>query len=90
MNYTPGPWMQEGSHITGNEGETLAKVFSEYEGDGLLMAAAPEMLEACIRLMDAFHNQENYQTLFLAVAKATTAVEKATGKTWAEIMEEKE
>jgi hypothetical protein len=77
MKHTPGPWMKEGPWITGNEGETLAQVYSEYEADARLIAAAPEMLEA---LIDACRT--------IQWEKGVKAIEKATGKTWEEIKEE--
>ncbi len=85
MKHTPGPWkwrksLQGGMFIQGNlNGESFDTVLDTqndvYSGDQMLIAAAPDLLEACkmaqVRIMMLKGNQnETYQQLGQAIDKA--------------------
>lgn len=74
--HTPGPWIVEsdGSMLEVWEEETLytvARVF-RHEQNARLIAAAPELLEACLTLIQT-------DDLQAAIDKARAAIAKATG-----------
>ncbi len=59
--------------------------------DAQLISTSPEMLEALIEIYKAtYSNRTSNPAKMLAYQKVKDAIEKATGKTWAEIEELKE
>lgn len=66
MSYTPGPWSYEEPGWDGlpflmaANGEVVATFFSEPENssDIQLIAAAPELFEACTLAMDVMNNED--------------------------------
>jgi len=79
----PGPWEADYDEIDdiikGNE--WIATVVKRV--NTRLILAAPELLEALIELLKA----ETQDIVVYAEIRAEKAIEKATGKTWAEIRE---
>lgn len=80
--HTPGPWRANGLQIEAPVGlqgwhATVAVCDEEGEGDALLMAAAPELLEACKTIISAY---ENADVVPNALDAAYAAVNKAEGR----------
>jgi hypothetical protein len=92
MSYTPGPWKtvkcECGSPYCKKYG--IDKLYIEHsvlnEGDARLIAAAPDMLEALISQAKHY----NYDRSSERMRVIAPILEKATGKTWEEIREERE
>jgi hypothetical protein len=93
--HTPGPWRVEGilthrvkpGHIIshglneyrdGPEGYVCDTLGTTY-ADALLIAAAPELLEACQTLATLLDTDDWFTTGRLAVEQARAAIAKATG-----------
>lgn len=83
--HVPGPWHREGSHIVAGSvrvavvdtPDTHAGVdYEEAEGNANLIAAAPDLLEACL-LVEQAQRDGDYMKAFAAV---TSAITKATGE----------
>ena len=85
LGITPGPWTSRRGCIAGifDGGMTMYDGWYNEpdEADLRLMTAAPEMLEALIAGIES--TEKNHAP----VEVMYEAVEKATGKTWAEITE---
>jgi len=89
LKITPGPWEVEkctcGSPSCKKYGRDKLYIENSRleEPDARLIAAAPEMLEALVRLYDDWK--------YVEYTNADTAIrpiiEKATGRTWAEVKE---
>ena len=84
--HTPKPWTNNDSYdsVLGADGEVVCHTFGAVDPvdklNAILIAAAPEMLEA-LELM--VHEFEKYATApidRLAISKAKAAIAKATGK----------
>lgn len=88
--HTPGPWRQNlylgGAyaidHIAPN-GDILARVavvdgLMESKANALLIAAAPDLLEACKKLITGW--QSDTDTLQVAIDAARAAIAKAEGE----------
>ena len=75
MSYTPGPWHwtppeadDEPPYVHAADGTTVAYTF--LTRDARLIAAAPELLEVCDRLVHHF-NREAVDAAIAVIAKAT-------------------
>jgi hypothetical protein len=94
MKHTPEPWKMEkrttrgefvtDTLITGKHGAVVAKLHCEAEGNGPLIAAAPDLLYACALLKECWEQAEENQqvdwdSLNMATEKAIEAYNKATG-----------
>ena len=94
MKRTSGPWkirkrVTPGQFVTdtlvvGKHGAVVANLHCEAEGNGLLIIAAPDLLEACGLLKEAWEKaaedqQVDWDSLSLAAEKAIEAYNKATG-----------
>jgi hypothetical protein len=94
MKRTPEPWKMvkrtkvgefvTDTLITGKHGAVVAKLHGEAEGNGLLIAAAPDLLHACGLLKEAWERaaedqQVDWDSLNMATEKAIEAYNKATG-----------
>lgn len=60
-NYNPGPWTLDQGQIRDREGWALASVplgigDETDQANGRLMAAAPELLEAALKMLDILEN----------------------------------
>jgi len=83
--HTPGPWICCGNHVDDSMGLPLvrdARGFDRVNGyDHWLIAAAPELLEACEGLMEAIASlpPETQYGLDRVVGKAELATAKARG-----------
>ncbi len=91
-NHTPGPW--EMIKEIGNDGGLSCKIVSgnkavialakhadgNKEANARLIAAAPELLEALIDLLDD-SDEYDKRPIGIVAAKARAAIAKATGKT---------
>lgn len=88
--HTPGPWFidYEGGGSMGRRamlenkyGETIGYLYeAEYE-DERLIAAAPELLDALLTLMENAENVDGLGFNMFAVVKARRVISKATGET---------
>jgi len=89
LGITPGPWTSRRGCIAGIFDGGMAMYDGWYnepdEADLRLMTAAPEMLEALIELTNI--HPANITGMISWWDKAYEIIEKATGKTWAEIKE---
>uniref|UniRef100_A0A6M3Y5G2 Uncharacterized protein n=1 Tax=viral metagenome TaxID=1070528 RepID=A0A6M3Y5G2_9ZZZZ len=83
MNHTPGPWIFCGDHVDDSMGITLFRNTRTFENlnplDIRLAAAAPDLLEACERVLraeewavteDRLDSAERVAILRAAIAKA--------------------
>lgn len=81
MSYTPGPWRVERPYIRG-AGRVIASLESgrdkaEDAANAHLIAAAPELYEALVNLMDfLFHGKKDRQMIL----RARAALAKARGE----------
>lgn len=94
MKHTPSPWeirkrVTPGMFVTdtlvvSEDGSVIANLHCEAEGNGLLIIAAPDLLDACGMLKEAWEKaaedqQVDWDSLNLATKKAIEAYNKATG-----------
>jgi hypothetical protein len=84
MSHTPGPWTVEWSDEEGNDGVTIEApdgpvAFRVLEVDARLIAAAPDLLAALIRMYEQFGTQNYTKSAADAVIMAEAAIKKATG-----------
>ena len=77
--HTPGPWALEDGYIRDPDGKCVLDVEDANisTGDALLMAAAPDLLEALKSMCEGFSALKDSD--FPALAKARAAIAKATG-----------
>lgn len=94
LKHTPGPWEHQHCHtaiVTGNQ--TLARVyhgegrsFNESKANARLIAAAPELLEALIEMVEDFSDRFDLESsstnpgIKHVIAEARHVIKKATGK----------
>lgn len=86
QQHTPGPWKLNGSIVTTENGTPIASAqyygihgSKECDDNALLIAAAPELLEACQSLVNwCDKNKPAGEALFF-VTQARAAIAKATG-----------
>ncbi|WP_336193365.1 hypothetical protein [Providencia stuartii] len=75
LNTTPSPWEVRDGFIYGADGDIVAEGYG-YVGDDNLIAAAPELLEALIKLTDyvsddsPLRNTDEFDLAKAAIAKA--------------------
>lgn len=89
--HTPGPWLiAEDGFITvriGNNYPEVAKVFDapfddhEVPANARLIAAAPDLLEACRAMLDCCYDMDRNDETLAAVKATMKAIAKATGET---------
>jgi hypothetical protein len=85
MTHTPGPWAVEWSEEEGNDGVTVESpdgpvAFRVLEVDARLIAAAPDLLAALMRMRDEFNSYADCPSKCDAVRMAFQAIEKAGGE----------
>lgn len=91
MKHIEGPWFssfESGRYVISCKGvfgpyKALAVTggfYPEHEGNALLISAAPDLLEACKRLLDAFYEDPSENDTASAVELAYDAIAKATGE----------
>ena len=93
QKHTPGPWLFWGARILRKEGgepreADIAEVeikhdAKETQANGHLIAAAPDLLEACKEMYEAYElcgSQPDYDHQSVAMKKAEAAINKAEGK----------
>ena len=98
--HTPGPWSSNGSTITKSNGlrvrvmsptaaapEAWSDIVKTLHADARLIAAAPELLEACKEMLEAYapHAMDTVEkfgpdALHSAVKLAQQAIKKAEGE----------
>lgn len=88
--HTPGPWevwqLAEDSDpegrriITADEGETEVCGIVPHEADAILIAAAPELLEACQAFVTAYEKPHQLEKTDTALRLAKAAIAKANGE----------
>jgi hypothetical protein len=79
MTYTPGPWFYDGECFICSDGPDIASVVKAatgWEANARLIAAAPDLLVALVRLFDAADQNE---VTFADMNVARAAIAKATG-----------
>lgn len=87
MNHTPGPWKVGKAHTDviycDNQMTRIAFCYADtvdnYEANAKLIAAAPDLLEACRAMVDVSREQ-NLNSLAMRVDKARLLVEAAIAK----------
>lgn len=57
--FTPGPWRIEGQHILGNEQNGYICTWSGRSANAHLIAAGPDLLEACKNFLKEWDNPES-------------------------------
>ena len=89
MTHTPGPWLLEADEVTANDGDVIVAdlglfnscVADEWQGNGRLIAAAPNLL-AALKLIVQTHDMtckgEDCGISGIDLAKA--AIAKAEGR----------
>lgn len=85
--HTPGPWICTNyGMIECSSGEIIATTHSngfqadgEEDANGCLIAAAPDLLEAC-QAIAALVNGQGYQNMVMVAAQASAAIAKAENK----------
>lgn len=92
MKHTPGPWFvdqyedEESRHVITSKPDhlyvayTIGGLGKEQEANASLISAAPDLLEACKRLLDAFYEDPLENDTASAVELAYDAIAKATGE----------
>ena len=89
MRHTPGPWSFDGDYVESLallkplSVATLADCGHSTEGNGILIAAAPELLAALHQVLDVLILRMDWQSitgLEDAVELATEAINKAEGR----------
>ena len=70
--HTPGPWVVSSTGRDIKTADGTVVVAYTYERDAHLIAAAPELLEACDRLVHHF-NRDAVDAAMAAIARATGA-----------------
>jgi hypothetical protein len=89
MSHTPGPWSFDGDYVESLallkplSVATLADCGHSTEGNGILIAAAPELLAALHQVLDVLILRMDWQSitgLEDAVELATEAINKAEGR----------
>ena len=76
MTHTSGPWNTTGApQVWAADGSKVAHTSND--ANARLIAAAPELLEACLQAVRALPNKPNYVWLVKEMARA--AIAKATG-----------
>lgn len=90
--HTKGPWLRDqyGQIKAGNQTIRVNGVslpcggkpddFKEVEANSNLIAAAPELLEACVEMLTEMMVWEDHQGTHPAAIKARAAIAKATGE----------
>lgn len=83
--HTPGPWLVEWSDEEGNDGVTVEAsdgpvAFRVLECDARLIAAAPDLLAALIKMRDEFSGLAACKSQDKAWDMARLAIEKAGGE----------
>lgn len=88
MKHTPGPWVRIGTDV-GTADCAIASISvmsvvtmkrDEREANAILIAAAPELLQALKQMLDAFHHDPLGGSQDAAVEAALDAVAKAQGE----------
>jgi len=80
--HTPGPWAVDlaAETVTGSNGNIVVYEMNTNEADAILIAAAPDLLEACVQAMQDFDNAKYAEDMSFAwAAEMTAAIAKATG-----------
>jgi len=95
MKHTPKPWIKDDiepsdryRYIMNGNGNgavyiaklPLSRYGEEQEANASLISAAPDLLEACKRLLDAFYEDPLENDTASAVELAYDAIAKATGE----------
>jgi len=91
--HTPGPWEFAGKNtrgIFGNDGHQVSTMYckplafpsdiSEMQANASLVAAAPELLEACKTVLDIINPYSHIKPLFDANLLLQAAIAKAEGR----------
>lgn len=74
--HTPGPWKIEGQNIIGNEINGFICTWSGRKKDANLIAAAPDLLEACKHVLENL-SEESEEVWEHEIAHLQYAIEKA-------------
>ena len=88
--HTPGPWSFDGHGVNSESGERIAKVThgppvrnfevnERHAADSQLIAAAPELLEACESLLWGINNYHRWVGIGEDLERAEKAIAKAKG-----------
>jgi hypothetical protein len=87
--HTPGPWfidyegggsMGRRAMLENKDGECVGYLYEAEFEDERLIAAAPELLDALLTLMENAENVDGLGFNMFAVTKARRAISKATGE----------
>ncbi len=80
MSHTLGPWKSYGPVVTANEMRIAQTHFGDNcEADARLIAAAPDLLDRCQRLMPLLNNCKGYvDVVDEAIDLMRSAINKAT------------
>lgn len=73
--HTPSPWIIENNDILGASGGIahVASIFCDHAANARLIAAAPDLLEACKMMVDDYDSNEDSESITyakLAISKA--------------------
>lgn len=88
MRHTPGPWRyEEGTktirNVPGNHWLSTMDSWDgavDHKANAALIAAAPELLEACEKVLDIVNSYSHIPALFTACKILQTAIAKAEGR----------
>ena len=87
MGHTPGPWSFDGDYVESLallkplSVATLADCGHSTEGNGILIAAAPELLAALKRLLPLWEESIGWEKCYMGMADdARAAIAKAEGR----------
>lgn len=91
--HTPGPWTADPDNfrIIGSDGHSIfafRRLFAEHRANACLASAAPELLEACMAMLEWDDREKDHAVDFYArmdlcraaFDKARAAIAKATGE----------
>ena len=87
MSHTPGPWSFDGDYVESLallkplSVATLADCGHSTEGNGILIAAAPDLLSALKRLLSLWEESIGWEKVYMDMADdARAAIAKAEGR----------